>query len=535
MRRIGLIVVSLTIVIAGVGVAHVATTGAQRLFAQTVLADNPWVGIRGEIECDNEYVTCNVEGGELRFLVDDVQYYDSIAFTIGNAYPGVEFSMRIQVHSKAPGPVVLVRLERTHDWPGDRPCTEIVSWQVNGGAGDNTFDDLESDVLGVPIPSDETLTIELLLTVSADAPQGSVCRVTYVLGISPPDEVDEEEPTPVFAPAAAVGVAGDPPCFFDVDMLGEVTRVYVTCADSRCIRDYEAEDPAGSHFLDLPVGTQVTHDRDGEFHASPPRWLRMRVSDEPPPIPPGMVVLGNVYDFTGFTAPGEPVTAVFFDRQVGMELAYDPDDLPEDITGVGIAYWNPNTRQWELLPQSIGRIAAIGIATADVTHFSTFAVMATIAKPEEPPVTDVPETVAPGAASFVADGLVVQPSMEHFWGALRFLTRVGRTATVAVTIMNTGDAPGTHAADLVLNGETAATQQVTLGGGERQQITFFIEGLARGVHRVQVGGLTTSFTATQQVNWWLIALVACLVLLAVIITIVQVRRRAPHIADGHTQ
>ncbi len=504
MRRFGLVVMTLTIVLAGLAVVHVGTTGEQRVFAQTVTVNDPWIGVWGAIDCDSGYANSDVQFGNQVFEHEGLPYYESVTFSIENAYPGLEATFLLQVHNRWEGEIVLQRKELS--WSGDGPCMQVVSWQVNGQIGDPG--ELESNVLGPPVGPGETLSLVMVRMVSADVPQNFTCTERFVASIGPPPN----PPSPPPAPAAfGGGFGGDPPCFFDVDMLGEVTRVYVTCSDSRCVQDYESEDPSGRQFLDLKQGTQVTHERDGQFFGSPPRWVRMRISGNPPPLPSGLVALSHVYDITGYTETGEPVSMVLFDRRVGMDLVYDPDDLPEDTIGIGIAYWNPATGQWQMLPQSTGRIAGVGTATADVTHFSKFAVLAHV--PPEPAV-GAPPTVTPKPASFRAEGLTISPAREHFWDFFRFLTRVGRAATVVVTIINAGETAGSYTADLMVNGELVTARQVGVAAGEHQKLEFVLDGLQEGVHRVEVGGLTGSFTTSMEVNWWLIALLAVLILAA---------------------
>ena len=528
MGRIGLVVMTLTIVLAGVAVVHVGTTGEQRVLAQTVTVDDPWIGVWGEIECDSGYADVDVQFGTEVFEHNGVPYYESVSFIIGNAYPGLEVRFLMQLHNRWEGPVVLHRAEQSHS--GDAPCMQIISWGLNGETGDPG--DLGGSVLGPPVGPGETLSLEMVRVVSADVPQNHTCTERFVASIGEPPN----PPGPPPAPAAFGGGGGfgaDPPCFFDVDMLGEVTRVYVTCSDSRCIDDYEPEDPSGRQFLDLKQGTQVTHEYNGQFFGSPPRWVRMRISENPPPLPPGVVALSHVYDITGYTETGVPVSMVLFDRQVGMDLVYDPDDLPEDTTGIGIGYWNAATGQWELLPQSVGRVAGIGTATADVTHFSTFAVLASVPV-EPPPARDVvwqpPEE--PALAVFSAQGLVVHPDNGQLWGPLRVLTHSGRSATVQVTVINTGDASGTFVAELLFDGAVAGRREATLEAGERTVLSFELHDLQDGVHRVEIAGLTAAFTTYQQVNWWLIIIVAA-VLIFLIAVILRVRGRS-RVYAGHT-
>lgn len=526
MRRIGLVVMTLTIVLAGVAVVHAGTTGEQRVFAQTVTIDDPWIGVWGDIECDSDYADVDVQFGPQIFEHDGDPYHESVSFIIGNAYPGLEVRFFLKLHNRWEGPVVLHREELS--WSDGAPCMQLLSWELNGDTGDTG--DLEGSVVGRPVGPGETLSLVMVRVVSADVPQNHTCTERFVASIDPP-------PNPPNPPGpAAFGGGGfgvDPPCFFDVDMLGEVTRVYVTCNDSRCVQDYEPEDPSGRQFLDLTQGTQVTHDMEGQFFGSPPRWVRMRISDNPPPLPQGLVALSHVYDITGYTETGEPVSMVLFDRHVGMDLVYDPDDLPEDTTGIGIGYWNTATGQWELLPQSVGRVAGVGTATADVTHFSTFAVLATVPV-EEPPAREVvwQPPVEAAAASFTAHGLVVQPDTGHLWGPIRVLTHSGRSATVMVTVTNTGDAAGTFTAELLLDGASAGRREVNLDAGERTVLSFELRDLQNGVHRVEIAGLTTAFTTHQQVNWWLI-IIAAAALIIIVAVILRIRARS-RVHAGHT-
>ncbi|MBE9506397.1 MAG: hypothetical protein IMY84_06220, partial [Chloroflexi bacterium] len=296
----------------------------------------------------------------------------------------------------------------------------------------------------------------------------------------------------------------------------------------RCLATYEPEDPDELHFLEFLKGTQVTYKRDGRYNNGPPRWVRMRVSDDPPRIPWGTTAVSEVYDFLGYTATGKVVTSVFFDGEVGMELDYDPDNLPDNTTGIGIAVWNERTGEWVIHPQSSGRVAGIGTATADVTSFSTFVVLATTgdAVEEAPAPTPTPTPPAgPSPARFTGDGLLIQPAVEELWAPLVFLTRSGRNVTVTATIINGGEEEGTYTAELSLNGEIVGSQDVTVPGGESKLVKFRLSNVARGDYKIGIAGLSGTFSSSQQVNWWLIGSLIGLAALGLGILVARMRRK----------
>jgi len=312
----------------------------------------------------------------------------------------------------------------------------------------------------------------------------------------------------------------DPVCFFDVDMLGEVTRVYVTCDDGRCLANYETEDPDNVHFLDFTVGTRVTYVREGQFNPGPPRWVRMRESNIRYPVPQGAVMVSGVYTFTGYASTGLEVSEVVFDRDVAMELDYDPDSLPENTASVGIAAWDSAKNSWVIYPDSTDRVASVGTATADVRHFSTFVVLATTAEPGSEPT--LPEESAP--AQFLASELSIQPSVKTYWGPLAYVIRRGKEVVVSASIVNDGGRAGTYSAELLLNGKVIGTQSVPLSTGEQKQVRFHVADVARGSYSVTLAGLEGAFTSDRSINWWLIAVTLC-VLLGTIYTVDRRLRR----------
>ena len=195
-----------------------------------------------------------------------------------------------------------------------------------------------------------------------------------------------------------------------------------------------------------------------------------------------------------------------------MQLDYDPDALPGNTTGVGIAGWNEATSQWEFMPQGTGRVAGVGTATADVMHFSTFAVLATTgeAVEEAPAPMPTPAPSSPRPATFAASDLQIEPAIEKLWSPFTFVTRTGNTVTISATIENRGDETGTYTAELVLNGKVVGTQDVSLAGGEQKQVRFVMSGVSAGAYNIQLAGLSGKFASSQEITWWLVALLAML-------------------------
>jgi len=108
-------------------------------------------------------------------------------------------------------------------------------------------------------------------------------------------------------------------------------------------------------------------------------------------------------------------------------------------------------------------------------------------------------------AHFTADRLVVRPLTERTWGPLPFVTRRGSDAVVAITVANTGEEGGLFTAALVLDGEVMGWRDVFIPAGEQKQIRFRVANVTMGTHWVSLAGFTATFTASQRVNWGLVA------------------------------
>ncbi|MFW6150498.1 MAG: DUF7507 domain-containing protein, partial [Chloroflexota bacterium] len=387
----------------------------------------------------------------------------------------------------------------------------------------------------------ESLVLTVIAEVSSDAQQSLVyntANVTCAQNVTDSTTI----PTQVLIEpsrgdgGAKTGGGGEPTCYFYIDMLTEVTKIYVTCDDARCLHPYVAPDPNNKHSVELEDNTQVTYQRSGRFIGSPPRWIIMRPTSTYAPPPDDSAFVGPVYNFTGYTRSMKPVSTVNFDRAVSVLLDYPIDEIPPGARSIILAYYDEETGQWRPTEPPAGAVAEIGKARGLTRHFSTFAVIATIEEeePASPPSSPSQSPPTPEPARFVMSGLEVTPSITHLWDPVVFVTRTGETVTVTATFTNDGEEAGTYEAQLRLDGSEVDSSPVTLGPGESTSLTFTLSDLSPGTHTVELAGASSSFGVGQIINWWIVVL-AVLALALIILTSIllhRVRRRRQEAMGG---
>ncbi|MDD5700810.1 MAG: CARDB domain-containing protein [Dehalococcoidales bacterium] len=251
-------------------------------------------------------------------------------------------------------------------------------------------------------------------------------------------------PEPVVPPS---GGDGGPPSgtyyvYNYVTSEGEFTRdVIIISEDKQC----QLKIPAGT------IGLSKTGQRLFKITLTP--------LDDPPPPPENGNIIGLAYDF------GPDGTT--FDPPVIITLHYDSLLLPEgvDEANLVIGYWDESSQQWVEL-ETISIDTEANTITARVYGFTAFAVLAYT-----------------HAASFTASDLSITPAEVE----------VGEEVVISLTLTNTGDLRGTHQIDLEINGAVAATREVTLSGGDSEEVTFATTRDTPGTFTVTVDGLTGSF------------------------------------------
>jgi hypothetical protein len=69
--------------------------------------------------------------------------------------------------------------------------------------------------------------------------------------------------------------------------------------------------------------------------------------------------------------------------------------------------------------------------------------------------------------------------------------------TISVTVSNSGDLEGSYQVVLKINGTTADTEDVTLAGGDSQEVTFTTTQEVAGDYTVVIGDMSASFIVTE--------------------------------------
>ena len=157
-------------------------------------------------------------------------------------------------------------------------------------------------------------------------------------------------------------------CFLTVDMLGDQVIVRVDCCSNSTNSSNQIYSPDGAALLGIDPWTRVTCD-ECEGCRGFPVLIEVTEVDDPPPPPPGATFVGPVYDFTGYRSRSACET-VIFGRPVTLLFDFDPGELPDNTASVGVGYYNELSGLWEDLPPDTGRVAALGEATAQVSHLS---------------------------------------------------------------------------------------------------------------------------------------------------------------------
>ena len=86
----------------------------------------------------------------------------------------------------------------------------------------------------------------------------------------------------------------------------------------------------------------------------------------------------------------------------------------------------------------------------------------------------------PQPASFLLSDLTINPESVE----------VGGDISVSVLLENTGDLTGSYEVNLVINDVQAQSQEITLNGGDSEQVTFSVTPEAAGTNTINIGDLT---------------------------------------------
>jgi len=284
------------------------------------------------------------------------------------------------------------------------------------------------------------------------------------------------------------------PLTLTVNVLGNETTVTMTLDGVLC-RDCVALGPQGRTGWEAKEGTRLTLANN-----KVPRLIKITLAGSPPP-PSNAAIAGHMYNVNAYASRhGSRPSLITISPQSMIVLGYDQDKLPDNTTAVLIAYYDEQAGKWVDL-ETAGYVAGgeevPNTLTSQVTHFTTFAVLAKLA--------------GTTPAKFETTNLIVNPAQAA----------PNQAITASVNVANSGGTTGDYRLEIRVDGVASGTKQITLAPGASQAVNFTITEDTAGKHRVQVARLTAEFEVTAQqqygANLWLIGgiLGAVLVILAI--------------------
>jgi hypothetical protein len=221
----------------------------------------------------------------------------------------------------------------------------------------------------------------------------------------------------------------------------------VTCeSEDECVELFIPEDTIGKGPNDGPLFV-----------------IKILEAEDPPPAPENTCCIGLVYDIGPSGAT--------FDPPINLTIKYDEAMIPEGVNeeNLVINFWDEEAGEWD------GLVCTVDVenntTTACVSHFTHFALVAST-RP----------------AAFETSYLTVLPGEVE----------PGEEVTIKVKVANTGDLSESYEVNLRINEVLEATQEVTLGGGSSQKVTFTTARDTAGVFAVDVDGQSGSFIVKEE-------------------------------------
>lgn len=291
----------------------------------------------------------------------------------------------------------------------------------------------------------------------------------------PPEAVPTPAPTPTPSPPPT-------PDYLTVDFLGNIVKGEIS-SNGALLDQLVATGPNGSNQMVISRGT-IALDKDGQIVK-----LLQITQTAMPPLSKDQVAVSQAYSFgpAGMT----------FSQPIKIFLGYIPDQVPQKIVSINLAYYNAD-KGWVDLQEG-ATLATSGQASGSVNHFTTFAVIARRAP-----------------ATFQVSNLMIIPSKEKIWGAVPFIVIIGQKVELTAEVNNGGGMAGTYQGILKLSGQEAGQQALDLNPDQSGKLYFTLEGLSPGHHTVEIGGQSGEFTTTTLYN--VFEMTGCFLLLGSIIS-----------------
>ena len=269
--------------------------------------------------------------------------------------------------------------------------------------------------------------------------------------------------------------------------------------EGRAITNINLTSTNGLVTIGIPSGTVLL-----DAQSNPLGNIQIVTLSTPPP-PPGYVLVGHAYDCLPAGATFQPAITLTF--------KYTEADIPDGVSeeDLVIAYWDGD--QWVNLTTAVK--VATNTATAEVAHFTPFAILAYT-----------------GAPAFATSDLSITPAEVD----------IGKEVTISVLVANTGDGAGSYEVTLEIDNVVVTTKAVTLAAGASEGVTFTTAKSAAGNYAVSVGGLSGTFTVKEEapplgeappeaeeskpLTPWIVVGIVAAVIVVVLVAIMLGRRRA---------
>jgi len=237
--------------------------------------------------------------------------------------------------------------------------------------------------------------------------------------------------------------------------------------------------PDGNITVTFPAGT-IALDEFG----NPLTSFTVTVDPDPPcPVPEDERIIGLAYDFQPDGATFVPPLEVVF-KYSETDIA-EKEVLEEDLI---LALCDEDTGLW--VPVTAVINTEDNTMTAQIGHFTTFALLGEVIEVEpvpEPPKPPVPEPTLP--AAFSSQTMSIIPAEVN----------PGEMVTISVTITNTGGEAGTHEVILKVNGVKEDSKTVSLAAGESKDVSFKTSRDKAGTYQIECDGLPGSFVVKEVV------------------------------------
>ena len=232
------------------------------------------------------------------------------------------------------------------------------------------------------------------------------------------------------------------------------TLVYdIVTTSGRFTKAVQASSSDRACLLSIPKDTTGL-----QSNGRPLNYIKITKSTAPPAAPADGAKVSYVYDL-------EP-DGTTFDPPVNLTIKYDEDNIPEGIVenNLVIAIWDETDEEWVALDSTVD--SGDNTITAPVGHFTNFAVLA-YTRP----------------AAFTVSELSISPSEVI----------PGEKVNISVSVTNTGDLTDSYELDLRIDDKIEETREVTLAGGETEELTFTVARDKSGSYTVSLDGLTGKF------------------------------------------